>query len=216
MYREIIYSPLAETLAPSLPALIPRPRRFRALLLQPIVGLFANGGIHHTPREDATAVTDQRDPTGQREQSGSQSISSRHPTPPEPSARRTAARVYASGGGTIGVTDAAGVSTKPSPAVYALGAGSTITLTLLPPTSPALATIVTAGDDSAGVLASSGGSVVLSGGSVMTSGTAPRGWTPSPAQFRRRERRLRRRAAPTPSGINPPRLRSTARVRPLR
>ena len=88
---------------------------------------------------------------------------------------------YASGGGTIGGTimtpEVAGVSTEAfgSPAVYALGAGSTITLTLLPPTSPALATIVTVGNDSAGALARSGGSVVLSGGSVLTSGNGSAG-----------------------------------------
>ena len=120
-----------------------------------IVGLYANNGSI-TPGEEATAVT------------------------VNATAVSTSYGLYAAGGGTIdgGTTDGgtlpldvAGVTTSASrsPAVFATGAGSTITLTLLSPTSPALATIVTTGIDSAGVLAESGGSVVLTGGSVMTS-----------------------------------------------
>ena len=122
---------------------------------QPIVGLYANNGSI-TPGEEATAVT------------------------VNATAASTSYGLYAAGGGTIdgGTTDGgtlpldvAGVTTSASssPAVFATGAGSTITLTLLSPTSPALATIVTTGIDSAGVLAESAGSVVLTGGSVMTS-----------------------------------------------
>ena len=115
-----------------------------------IVGLFANGGSI-TAGEDATAVT------------------------VNATAASTSYGLYATNGGTIGPLDVAGVTTAAScsPAVYAFGAGSTITLTLLSPTSPAVATIVTTGGDSAGVLAKSGGSVVLTGsgptgGSVTT------------------------------------------------
>ena len=112
-----------------------------------IVGLFANGGSI-TAGQDPTAVT------------------------VNATAASASYGLNAINGGTIGPLDVAGVTTaaSSSPAVYALKAGSTITLTLLPSTSPALATIVTTGDDSVGVLASSGGSVVLSGGSVMTIG----------------------------------------------
>ena len=115
-----------------------------------IVGLFANGGSI-TAGEDATAVTVNATAAG------------------------ASYGLYATGGGTIGPLDVAGVTTaaSSSPAVWAIGAGSTITLTLLSPTSPAVATIVTTGVDSAGVLATSGGSVVLTGsgptgGSVTT------------------------------------------------
>ena len=122
---------------------------------QPIVGLYANNGSI-TPGEEATAVTVNAIAAG------------------------TSFGLYATGGGTIdgGPTDGgtlpldvAGITTSASssPAVFATGVGSTITLNLLSPTSPALATIVTTGIDSAGVLAESGGSVVLTGGSVMTS-----------------------------------------------
>ena len=114
-----------------------------------IVGLFANGGSI-TAGEDANAVT----------------------------VNGPAATTYglnAISGGTIGPLDVAGVTTaaSSSPAVWAFGAGSTITLTLLSPTSPAVATIVTSGLDSAGVLSTSGGNVVLTGsgptgGSVTT------------------------------------------------
>ena len=123
---------------------------------QPIVGLYANNGSI-TPGEEATAVTVNAIAAG----SASYGL-------------------YAINGGTIdgGATDGeplaldvAGVTTSASssPAVFATGDGSKITLNLLSPTSPALATIVTTGVDSAGVLAESGGSVVLTGGSVMTS-----------------------------------------------
>ena len=115
-----------------------------------IVGLFANGGSI-TAGEDATAVT------------------------VNATAASASYGLNAINGGTIGPLDVAGVTTaaSSSPAVYATGAGSTITLTLLSPTSPAVATIVTTGVDSAGVLATSGGSVVLTGsgptgGSVTT------------------------------------------------
>jgi hypothetical protein len=83
--------------------------------------------------------------------------------------------LYATNGGTIGPLDVAGVMTalSSSPAIFALGSGSTITLTVLSPTSPATATIETTALDSAGVLAESGGSVSLTGsgptgGSVTT------------------------------------------------
>ena len=105
-----------------------------------IVGLFANGGSI-TAGEDATAVT------------------------VNATAASASYGLNAINGGTIGPLDVAGVTTaaSSSPAVYATGAGSTITLTLLPPTSPAVVTIVTMGIDSAGVLATSGGSVFLTG-----------------------------------------------------
>jgi hypothetical protein len=85
---------------------------------------------------------------------------------------------YASGGGTIGSStmtpEVASLTTSSSGAnaVYAIGAGSTITLELLAPTAPALATIVTTGLDAPGAVAQSGGSVVLTGtgGSVLTEG----------------------------------------------
>ena len=103
-----------------------------------IVGLYANNGSI-TPGEEATAVT------------------------VNATAVSTSYGLYAAGGGTIdgGTTDGgtlpldvAGVTTSASrsPAVFATGAGSTIALTLLSPTSPALATIVTTGINSAGVL----------------------------------------------------------------
>ena len=107
---------------------------------QPIVGLYANNGSI-TPGEEATAVTVNAIAAG----SASYGL-------------------YAINGGTIdgGATDGeplaldvAGVTTSASssPAVFATGDGSKITLNLLSPTSPALATIVTTGVDSAGVLA---------------------------------------------------------------
>src|ERR1700734_335275 len=108
---------------------------------QPIVGLYANGGSI-TAGEDATAVT------------------------VNATAASASYGLYATNGGTIGPLDVAGVTTaaSSSPAVYATGAGSTITLTLLPTTSPAVVTISTTGIDSAGVLATSGGSVFITGG----------------------------------------------------
>lgn len=160
----------------------------------PIVGLFAEGGTIGAS-SDATSITIDAKLASTPTVSTSYGVWSDGPgslinffTPSGVAVPVTVSTsnggtfgFYASGGGTIGGTimtpEVAGVSTEAfgSPAVYALGAGSTITLTLLPPTSPALATIVTVGNDSAGALARSGGSVVLSGGSVLTSGNGSAG-----------------------------------------
>ena len=193
MYREIIYSPLAETLCPFASGTYTPTTPAPGASPPGIVGLFANGGSI-TAGEDATAVT------------------------VNATAASASYGLNAINGGTIGPLDVAGVTTtaSSSPAVYALGAGSTITLTLLPPTSPALATIVTTGDDLAGVLASSGGSVVLSGGSVMTSGAGSAGLDAFSGSISATGTTITTTAAPTPSGFNPPRLRSTAPVRRLR
>ena len=167
-----------------------------------IVGLYANGGSI-TPGEEANAVT------------------------VNATAATTSYGLYAAGGGTIdgGTTDGgtlpldvAGITTSASssPAVFATGVGSTITLTLLSPTSPALATIVTTGIDSAGVLAESGGSVVLTGGSVMTSADGSVGLNAFSGSISATGRRLRPKAASISSATHPTGLRSPTRARPLR
>jgi hypothetical protein len=162
---------------------------------QPIVGLFANGGSSINAAAEATSITVNANAISTPKSPTSYAVWSEGPgstinffTPSGVAVPVTISTsnggtfgFYASGGGTIGSStmtpEVAGVTTEAtlSDAVFASGAGSTITLTLLPPTSPALATIVTTGDDSTGVLASSGGRVVLSGGSVMTSGAGSAG-----------------------------------------
>jgi hypothetical protein len=160
---------LVDPLAPTPPALIPQRRRFQALLPQPIVGLFANGGSSINAAAEASPITVNANAISTPESpTTSYAVWSEGPgstinffTPSGEESPSVAVPVtistsnggtfgfYASGGGTIGSStmtpEVAGVTTEAilSPAVYALGAGSTITLTLLPSDAPA--TIVTKG-----------------------------------------------------------------------
>src|SRR5277367_5572893 len=183
MYREIIYSPLVDPLAPTTPIPGTPP--------QPIVGLFANGGSSINAAAEATSITVNANAISTPESpTTSYAVWSEGPgstinffTPSGEESPSVAVPVtistsnggtfgfYASGGGTIKASEVAGVTTSASssPGVYANGAGSTITLTLVPPPPveppvPPVPTIITSGLDSPGVLSRSGGSVVLTGG----------------------------------------------------
>ena len=86
--------------------------------------------------------------------------------------------LYATDGGVIAGTSAnglGGVTTEgaTSPAIFADGAGSSITVTLIAPKSGS--TVLTEADDSTGVLSAFGSSVTLTGGSVTTEGNGAAG-----------------------------------------
>ena len=169
---------------------------------QPIVGLYANGGSI-TPGEDATAVT------------------------VNATAASTSFGLYATGGGTIdaGTTDGgplpldvAGVTTSASssPAVSPLVSGRRSPSRSSRPPLPRSQRSSRRGSIPRASWPSPGGSVVLTGGSVMTSNDGSVALNASPARFRRRERRLRPKAASISSATHPTGLRSPTRARPLR
>jgi hypothetical protein len=150
---------------------------------QPIVGLFANGGGSIGADSNATLIKVDAKAAGKSYAVWSEGAGSaiNFFTPSDVAVPVTISTsnggtyaFYASSGGTIGSStmtpEVASVTTTASgaQAVYAFGAGSTITLSLLPPTSPALATIVTTGLDSPGALSLIGGSISLTSVSSLT------------------------------------------------